>query len=56
MLKFLNENQKEVIHELEPALNEAFSQLYLGLAKPLFRKIPLDEMFPDLWDKPAPLE
>ncbi|KAG8239272.1 hypothetical protein J437_LFUL019471 [Ladona fulva] len=48
MLKFLNEHQKEFIKEIEPALNEAFSQLYLGLAKPMFRKLPYNEMFPDL--------
>ncbi|XP_071440032.1 protein takeout-like [Hetaerina americana] len=48
MLKFLNENQKDFLGEVEPALNSAFSELFLGLSKHLFKKIPYDEMFPDL--------
>ncbi|XP_046393778.1 protein takeout-like [Ischnura elegans] len=48
MLKFLNENQKEFLSEFEPALNQAFSKLFLALAKQLFKKLPYNEMFPDL--------
>jgi len=47
MNMFLNENWKDILQELKPAVREAFAQVLTGLINPVFEKIPYEELFSD---------
>lgn len=42
---FLNENWKDILRELKPVLTKAIGGIYKGIADPIFRKFPYEELF-----------
>lgn len=45
MNKFLNENWRDVSHDLGPAVSETISVIVTSILKGYFTKIPYDEIF-----------
>ncbi|XP_059487340.1 protein takeout-like [Neocloeon triangulifer] len=48
MNRILNDNFLEVIKEVQPALEETFSQLYLKLISPIFASVKYEDVFPGI--------
>lgn len=44
---FLNENWKDILQELKPAVRETFAQILSGIINSVFDKVPYSEMFND---------
>lgn len=45
MNKFLNENWKEILGEVQPAFQEALGATFKEIATRLFTKVPYDDIF-----------
>ncbi|KAL0281109.1 UNVERIFIED_CONTAM: hypothetical protein PYX00_002205 [Menopon gallinae] len=45
MNAFLNENWKEILQEIQPAVEEALGQAFKEIARRLFSKVPYDDIF-----------
>lgn len=45
MNAFLNENWKEILHELRPSVQEALGAAFKEIARRLFSKVPYDDIF-----------
>lgn len=48
MNSFLNENWQEVIKQLRPSMEKAYSQMLKTIGSQLLERIPYKEMFPDM--------
>lgn len=44
---FLNENWRDILQELKPAVRETFAQILSGIINSVFDKIPYNELFSD---------
>lgn len=42
---FLNENWKDILDELKPAVVEAFSQIFASIINSIFSKLSYDDVF-----------
>jgi hypothetical protein len=47
MNTFLNENWKELLRELRPAIGEALGQVVVTILTNIFKLVPYDEAFPE---------
>lgn len=43
--KVMNDNWKEIFHEMKPDLEKTISDVILALIKPIFDEIPYEELF-----------
>jgi hypothetical protein len=44
---FLNENWREVLNEMQPAIEEVFGMAFKGIGHQFLNRIPLNQIFAD---------